>query len=90
MCVKVAGYMCRVSCATPVMGPLMGCVGVGIASSMAGQASLLCRDPSFRLDQRALKRVSRVRVVAQDVALDAFIGVLLFKVSLQAVWVAWV
>lgn len=33
----------RVSCATPVAGPIGGLLGVGLASAMAGQASIKCR-----------------------------------------------
>jgi hypothetical protein len=33
----------RVSCATPVAGPVGGLLGVGFASAAAGQASIKCR-----------------------------------------------
>jgi hypothetical protein len=40
---QVAGMALRVSCATPVVGPVGGLLGVGVASAMAGQASIKCR-----------------------------------------------
>lgn len=33
----------RVSCATPIAGPIGGLLGVGFASAAAGQASIKCR-----------------------------------------------
>ena len=40
---QFAGQWLRVSCATPVMAPALGLVGVGISSALAGQASIYCR-----------------------------------------------
>lgn len=40
---QAAGMAVRVSCATPVAGPVGGLLGVGLASAMAGQASIKCR-----------------------------------------------
>ena len=74
--------LCRVSCATPVMGPLMGCIGVGMASAMSGQASLWVRDQKpAALATASFKRSGKLNVMAQDVAVDAVIGILLFKAS---------
>jgi hypothetical protein len=39
----MAGLACRVSSATPVLGPAFGMLGVGFASAAAGQASLQCK-----------------------------------------------
>lgn len=33
----------RVSCVTPVAGPVGGLLGVGLASAAAGQAAIKCR-----------------------------------------------
>lgn len=40
---QAAGMALRVSCATPVAGPIGGLLGVGLASAMAGQASIKTR-----------------------------------------------
>lgn len=40
---QAAGMALRVSCATPVAGPVGGLLGVGLASAAAGQAALKCR-----------------------------------------------
>ena len=40
---QAAGMALRVSCVTPVAGPVGGLLGVGLASAMAGQASIKCR-----------------------------------------------
>lgn len=39
---KAAGYFCRVSSATPVIGSAFGMAGVALASIAAGQASIQC------------------------------------------------
>ncbi len=35
----MVGLAARVSCATPVLGPVLGLLGIGLASAAAGQAS---------------------------------------------------
>lgn len=40
---QAAGMALRVSCATPIAGPIGGLLGVGLASAAAGQASIKCR-----------------------------------------------
>ncbi|KAF8065826.1 haloacid dehalogenase-like protein [Scenedesmus sp. PABB004] len=36
---QLVGFVLKISCATPVLGPCMGVIGVGVASALAGQAS---------------------------------------------------
>ncbi|KAK9794632.1 hypothetical protein WJX73_002817 [Symbiochloris irregularis] len=74
---QVTGMACRVSCATPVLGPALGVVGVGLASALAGQAAIWCR--SHPLDSKKPLTAGRHTVVLQDALLDAVIGVVLFK-----------
>ena len=61
------------------MGSLMGCVGIGVSSSMAGQAAIWARGQKPTTHIASLQRPSRWRIMADDVAVDAFIGMLLFK-----------
>ena len=74
-----AAFTLRVSCATPVAGPVLGVLGVGLASAMAGQASQVCQR---RLEAGSL-RAARPKAVAMrvhDLALDALLGVAAFRV----------
>lgn len=70
---------CRVSCATPVLGPGMGFLGVGLASAMAGQAGLHCRH-HFQTGQHPLKLPPEFAFRKQDLLLDACLGIALYKV----------
>jgi len=77
---QAAGLALRISCATPVLGPLGGVLGVGVASAMAGQAAIKCRQAQregwgrVALGPGALTRGVRV----EDVAVDAALGVAAF------------
>ena len=78
--VQAAGLACRVSCATPVLGPALGMVGVGAASAMAGQASLLCRQEMERRSGGAGPRPAPPPLLRRkDLVLDALLGLVLFK-----------
>lgn len=74
----------RVSCATPVLGPVGGLLGVGLASALAGQASLLCRE-SLHGGGRggtpgpAAARPARRGWSAETLLVDAALGIALFK-----------
>ena len=81
--VQCFGMACRVSCATPVLGPGMGFLGVGLASAMAGQAGLHCRH-HFQTGQHPLKLPVTLAFRRHDLLLDACLGIALFKVSCSA------
>ena len=84
---QAAGLACRVSCATPVLGPALGMVGVGAASAMAGQASLLARQEMERRSGGAAARPAPPPLLRRkDLVLDALLGVVLFKVRLLCGW----
>ena len=74
------GVACRVSCASPVLGPGIGVVGVGIASAMAGQAALHCQH-HFKTGRHPLSIAPRTAFQRKDLVLDAFMGILLYKAS---------
>ena len=78
------GVACRVSCASPVLGPSMGVVGVGIASAMAGQAALHCQH-HFRTGRHPLSIAPRTAFQRKDLFLDACMGIILYKASQAAV-----
>lgn len=85
--VQAAGLACRVSCATPVLGPALGMVGVGAASAMAGQASLLCRQEMERRSSGAAARPPPPPLLRRkDLVLDALLGVVLFKARRLCGW----
>lgn len=67
----------RVSCATPVLGPVGGVLGVGFASALAGQAGLKWRQ--FCTDGRNPLQDPLRGVRLQDLAVDAALGVAMFK-----------
>ena len=73
------GVACRVSCASPVLGPSMGMVGVGVASAMAGQASLHCKH-HFKTGAHPLSIAPTLAFQKKDLLLDACMGILLYKV----------
>ena len=79
---QCVGMACRVSCATPVLGPGMGVIGVGIASAMAGQAGLHCRH-HFQTGQHPLRLPPSVAFCRQDLLLDACLGITLYKVHIM-------
>ena len=74
------GIACRVSSASPVLGPSMGVVGVGIASAMAGQAALHCQH-HFRTGRHPLSLAPRMAFQRKDLVLDACMGIILYKAS---------
>ncbi|KAK9811873.1 hypothetical protein WJX72_011567 [[Myrmecia] bisecta] len=76
---QVAGLATRVSSATPVFGPLMGVVGVGLASAMAGQASLACGRKLYNSSRPPRQHLPHV-MRRNDLLLDAVLGIALFKV----------
>ncbi|KAL6766357.1 hypothetical protein ACKKBG_A35715 [Auxenochlorella protothecoides x Auxenochlorella symbiontica] len=81
---QTLGMAARVSCATPVLGPVGGLLGVGLASALAGQASLLCRE-SLHGGGRAgtpgpaAARPARRGWSAETLLVDAALGIALFK-----------
>lgn len=72
---QAACFAARLSCATPLLAPTAGALGVALSSALAGQASLRVRratradgrDPPPRMWRRA------------DVVCDAVMGVVLFR-----------
>lgn len=74
------GVACRVSCASPVLGPSIGVIGVGIASAMAGQAAVHCQH-HFKTGRHPLSIGPRTAFQRKDLVLDACMGILLYKAS---------
>ena len=72
---QAACFALRLSCATPVLAPLAGAIGVGISSALAGQASLHVRHATRADGREPPPRAWR----RQDVACDALLGVILFR-----------
>ena len=69
----------RISCATPVLGPLCGLVGVGVASALAGQTALHLRHALLPPGEaRAAARLPPPWRV-DGMLVDAALGVALFK-----------
>eukprot|EP00803_Ostreobium_quekettii_P001523 evm.model.scf_1615.3 EVM.evm.TU.scf_1615.3 scf_1615:19346-20999(-) len=83
--VQYTGCLCRVSCATPILGSVGGAVGVGAASLCAGQVSLMTHrylEMESRLKGENLwGRVKKVSMKArrEDLIVDAAMGLALFK-----------
>lgn len=79
---QAAGMALRISCATPVAGPVGGMLGVGFASALAGQASLKYK--LWEKDRKNLltgyPRGLLHGVKAQDLWIDAALGVAMFKI----------
>lgn len=89
-----AGVALRVSCATPVLGPACGLLGVGLASALAGQAALAAREavrdatPGWASARGVRAGVAGETRWAdwpgsdvQTMLMDAALGVVLFKVG---------
>ncbi|KAL3159584.1 hypothetical protein ABBQ38_009997 [Trebouxia sp. C0009 RCD-2024] len=72
------GIACRVSCASPVLGPSMGIVGVGVASAMGGQAALHCQH-HFKTGRHPLSLAPQAAFLRKDLLLDACMGIILYK-----------
>lgn len=70
-------FALRLSCATPLLAPAAGALGVGVSSALAGQASLRARR-NLGSDAAAGTPVPRQWRRA-DVLCDAAVGVLLFR-----------
>ena len=70
-------FALRLSCATPLLAPAAGALGVGVSSALAGQASLRARR-NLGSDDAAGTPVPRQWRRA-DVLCDAAVGVLLFR-----------
>lgn len=73
--VQAAGFALRISCATPALAPALGMAGIGFSSMLAGEAS---RRFGANLRGESMYRSNRDRV--RDAALDAIMGITLFKV----------
>lgn len=80
---QVVGYCLRISCVTPVLGSALGMVGVGFASSLAGTASAHARKLCAQ-GGNPLRPGFWEPVELEDVALDAVMGVFVFKVRAPA------
>lgn len=75
---QAAGTALRVSCATPVLGPVGGVLGVGFASALAGQAGIEWQQ--FVREGRSPLQEPLRGVRLEDMLLDAALGVAMFKV----------
>ncbi|KAK9867106.1 hypothetical protein WJX84_005760 [Apatococcus fuscideae] len=78
---QAAGMVLRVSCGTPVAGPVMGMMGVGLSSALAGQASLFSQQ-RLAAHPSGLLRVQgppRPLLCRQDLITDALLGVAIYK-----------
>eukprot|EP01025_Chloroclados_australasicus_P046835 TRINITY_DN5178_c0_g3_i3.p1 TRINITY_DN5178_c0_g3~~TRINITY_DN5178_c0_g3_i3.p1 ORF type:complete len:312 (-),score=15.08 TRINITY_DN5178_c0_g3_i3:632-1567(-) len=77
--VQVLGVATRVSCATPVIGPISGVIGVGLASAVAGQVSFAVEQcmngNSFSWDN------PYQNVRGKDLFWDALCGIVIFKIA---------
>ncbi len=76
---QVVGYCLRVSCATPVIGPCLGMLGVGFASSLAGQASQHARK-LCEVGGNPLRPSWWQPMPVEEAVLDSVLGIIIFKV----------
>ena len=79
-CPQAVGYCLRVSCANTIRGTVVGMLGVGFASALAGRAS---RATSRMLITGKLE-LPEFRWSGQDLeeaALDAVLGIVCFRVG---------
>lgn len=72
---QAAGYALRISCATPLLSSAMGMAGIGFSSILAGEASR-----QFGAHLRGAQQHRSPQVLARDMALDALMGMSLYKV----------
>lgn len=79
---QLFGYALRISCATPVLGPCFGVLGVGFASALAGRAAVQTQQ-LFEAGGDARRVRWWAPVAADEALLDSFMGVLFFKVAWQ-------
>eukprot|EP01024_Parvocaulis_polyphysoides_P040569 TRINITY_DN36955_c0_g1_i1.p1 TRINITY_DN36955_c0_g1~~TRINITY_DN36955_c0_g1_i1.p1 ORF type:complete len:322 (+),score=33.19 TRINITY_DN36955_c0_g1_i1:112-1077(+) len=77
--VQVVSMGVRVSCCTPVMGPIMGVIGVGLSSAVAGQVSFAVEES---MNGRKFNwQNPYVNVNGRDVVWDALCGIVIFKIA---------
>lgn len=81
---QLVGFVLKISCATPVLGPTMGLVGVGLANVLAGQASKHTRK-AIVMRSHPLAPGFWEAPNPEDLVLDAVMGACIFKVC--ATWV---
>lgn len=79
------GSALRISCASPVIGSLAGMAGVGLASAVAGQASLICSKAYYTSPKKLDGYMMAVeKVIAsfdvQRALVDVILGVTAFKI----------
>ncbi|PSC67403.1 pfkB family carbohydrate kinase [Micractinium conductrix] len=74
------GMALRVSCATPVVGPVGGLLGVGLASAAAGQASIATRQYLADRKVPGVQAPPFRGVRSEDLVVDALLGIAFFKV----------
>lgn len=74
------GSALRISCASPVVNTLGGVAGVGLASAMAGQASLICAS-TYRKKPKDLRGFldTLPSPEEKDIGLDMLLGIVAFK-----------
>jgi hypothetical protein len=77
---QLVGFVLKISCATPVLGPTMGLVGVGIANVLAGQASKHTRK-AIVMRSHPLAPGFWEAPHPEDLLLDAVMGACIFKVG---------
>ena len=77
-CLQAAGYALRISCATPMLSSALGMAGIGLSSILAGEASR-----RFGARLRGAQQHRSMQVLARDMALDAVLGMSLYKVGRQ-------
>jgi hypothetical protein len=76
---QLVGFVLKISCATPVLGPTMGLVGVGLANVLAGQASKHTRKMVVTRSH-PLQPGFWEAPNPEDLVLDAVMGACIFKV----------
>jgi hypothetical protein len=76
---QLVGFVLKVSCSTPVLGPAFGLVGVGVANVLAGQASKHTR--KVLVDKAHPSKPGFWEAPdPEDALLDALLGAFIFKV----------
>ncbi|WIA17091.1 hypothetical protein OEZ85_013990 [Tetradesmus obliquus] len=75
---QLVGFVCKVSCATPVLGPCMGIVGVGFASALAGQASKHTHK-MISTGANPFRAGFWEPLDVDDMVFDALLGIFVFK-----------
>ena len=77
---QMVGVASRVSCATPVVGPMLGLLGIGIASAAAGQASRRTLRWYQGAGPHPVAWPPWQGVRGQDLAVDAVTGLVIWRV----------